>query len=165
LKGQQSQLRLFADNIPGPIAYLDRALRYTFVNQAFANVAARPQEEIYGRTPAEILPSDVAAFLRPVLEARAGRRERRVRAHRHDPGGDKRWMHGRIAPDFDGAGKVRGLYCTEYDIHDSSSPSRRSRRASSSCACSPTTSPSRSSTSTPSAATCSSTRRSCASTG
>jgi PAS domain-containing protein len=27
-------------------------------------------------------------------------------------------MHGRIAPDFDGAGKVRGLYCTEYDIHD-----------------------------------------------
>ena len=37
MKDQQSQLRLFADNIPGPIAYLDRSLHYTFVNQAFAN--------------------------------------------------------------------------------------------------------------------------------
>ena len=27
-------------------------------------------------------------------------------------------MHGRIAPDLDATGKVRGLYCTEYDIHD-----------------------------------------------
>jgi predicted permease len=36
LKSQQSQLRLFADNIPGPIAYLDKSLHYTFVNQAFA---------------------------------------------------------------------------------------------------------------------------------
>jgi diguanylate cyclase (GGDEF)-like protein/PAS domain S-box-containing protein len=118
LKGQQSQLRLFADNIPGPIAYLDRALRYTFVNQAFANIAARPQEEIYGRTPAEILPSDVAAFLRPVL--RRAQEGENVEYERIGtlPGGDKRWMHGRIAPDFDGAGKVRGLYCTEYDIHD-----------------------------------------------
>src|SRR5208283_1834552 len=37
LKAQEAQLRLFADNIPGPIAYLDKSLRYTFVNQAFAN--------------------------------------------------------------------------------------------------------------------------------
>ena len=27
-------------------------------------------------------------------------------------------MHGRIAPDLDASGTVRGLYCTEYDIHD-----------------------------------------------
>ena len=27
-------------------------------------------------------------------------------------------MHGRVAPDLDAAGKLRGLYCTEYDIHD-----------------------------------------------
>ena len=32
--------------------------------------------------------------------------------------GQRRWMHGRIAPDLDASGKVRGLYCTEYDIHD-----------------------------------------------
>jgi PAS domain S-box-containing protein len=53
LKAQEAQLRLFADNIPGPIAYLDRSLRYTFVNQAFANWVNRAQDEIYGRTPYE----------------------------------------------------------------------------------------------------------------
>ena len=118
LKGQQAQLRLFADNIPGPIAYLDRALRYTFVNQAFANLARRPQEEIYGRTPAETLPADVASFLRPVLKrAQEGENVEYERIGTIATG-ERRWMHGRIAPDFDATGKVRGLYCTEYDIHD-----------------------------------------------
>ena len=118
LKGQQAQLRLFADNIPGPIAYLDRALRYTFVNQAFANFACRPQEEIYGRTPAEVLPSEVAGFLRPVLKRAQDGEHVEYERIGTMPGGDKRWMHGRVAPDFDATGKVRGLYCTEYDIDD-----------------------------------------------
>ena len=67
LKAQEAQLRLFADNIPGPIAYLDKSLRYTFVNQAFANWVCRPQDQIYGRTPYEVMPSDVTAFLRPII--------------------------------------------------------------------------------------------------
>jgi len=48
LKLQGSQMRLFADNIPGPIAYLDRSLKYTFVNQAFANAVCRPKELLLG---------------------------------------------------------------------------------------------------------------------
>src|SRR5205823_1878431 len=63
LKSQEAQLRLFADNIPGPIAYLDKSLRYTFVNQAFANWVCRLQDQIYGRTPYEVMPADVTAFL------------------------------------------------------------------------------------------------------
>ena len=118
LKGQQAQLRLFADNIPGPIAYLDRALTYTFVNQAFANLARRPQEAIYGLAPADVLPADVASFLRPILKrAQEGERVEYERIGAL-PDGEKRWMHGRVAPDLDASGKVRGLYCTEYDIHD-----------------------------------------------
>ena len=27
-------------------------------------------------------------------------------------------MHGRIVPDLDANGQVRGVYCTEYDIHE-----------------------------------------------
>ena len=89
LKAQETQMRLFADNIPGPIAYLDRNLRYTFVNQAFANSVCQAQDEIYGRTPFEVLASDVATFLRPDPQARAGRRARRVRARRaHGRGHD-----------------------------------------------------------------------------
>ena len=118
LRAQEVQLRLFADNIPGPIAYLDRASTYTFVNQAFANWVCKPQDEIYGKTPFEVMASDVAAFLRPVLKrAQAGEHVEyeRIGQNAH---GQRRWMHGRMAPDLDSTGKVRGLYCTEYDIHD-----------------------------------------------
>ena len=118
LKAQESQMRSFADNIPGPIAYLDRNLRYTFVNQAFANSVCKPQDEIYGKTPFEVMPSEVANFLRPIVKrAQAGEHVEYERIG-NTMQGQRRWLHGRIAPDLDVSGTVRGLYCTEYDIHD-----------------------------------------------
>jgi diguanylate cyclase (GGDEF)-like protein/PAS domain S-box-containing protein len=118
LKAQETQMRLFADNIPGPIAYLDRGLIYRFVNQAFASLADLPQERIYGRTAAEVLDRDVANFLRPILKrAQAGEAVEYERVGR-TLDGSKRWMHGRIVPDLDATGNVRGLYCTEHDIHE-----------------------------------------------
>ena len=118
LKAQQTQLRLFADNIPGPIAYLDKNLRYTFVNQAFANHVCKPQDEIYGKSPFEVLAADVAAFLRPVIKRAQGGEHVEYERVGHNVRGELRWMHGRLAPDLDAMGNVRGLYCTEYDIDD-----------------------------------------------
>ena len=118
LRAQEVQLRLFADNIPGPIAYLDRASTYTFVNQAFANWVRLPQEQIYGRTPFEVLAPGVASFLRPVLERAHGGEHVEYERVDQPNGGEERWVHGRVAPDFDADGKLRGIYCTEYDIHD-----------------------------------------------
>jgi diguanylate cyclase (GGDEF)-like protein/PAS domain S-box-containing protein len=118
LKSQEAQMRLFADNIPGPIAYLDKKLKYTFVNQAFANWVCRPQDQIYGKTPYEVMPHDVNAFLRPIIKrAQEGENVDYERIG-VSADGQRRWMHGRIAPDLDANGTVRGLYCTEYDIHD-----------------------------------------------
>ena len=118
LKSQESQLRLFADNIPGPIAYLDRKLKYTFVNQAFANWVCRPQAEIYGKTPYDVMPHDVNAFLRPIIKRALEGENVEYERIGASADGKRRWMHGRIAPDLDATAKVRGLYCTEYDIHD-----------------------------------------------
>ena len=118
LKSQESQMRLFADNIPGPIAYLDRSLKYTFVNQAFANSVCQPQDEIYGKTPFEVMASDVASFIRPIVKRAQGGEHVEYERIGTTPQGQNRWMHGRIAPDLDVSGTVRGLYCTEYDIHD-----------------------------------------------
>jgi PAS domain S-box-containing protein len=118
LREQEVQLRLFADNIPGPIAYLDRASTYTFVNQAFANWVCLPQEQIYGRTPFEVLSPGVASFLRPVLERAHGGEHVEYERVDSRANGEQRWVHGRVAPDFDADGKLRGIYCTEYDIHD-----------------------------------------------
>jgi len=118
LTEQEVQLRLFADNIPGPIAYLDRASTYTFVNQAFANWVDLPQEQIYGRTPFEVLSPAVASFLRPVLERAHGGEHVEYERVDAQQNGEQRWVHGRVAPDFDVDNKLRGIYCTEYDIHD-----------------------------------------------
>ena len=118
LKSQEAQMRLFADNIPGPIAYLDKSLHYKFVNQAFANWVCKPQDEIYGKSPFEVMAADVASFLRPVLRRAQGGEHVEYERIGQDAHGQRRWMHGRIAPDLDASGKVRGLYCTEYDIHD-----------------------------------------------
>ncbi|MET0441501.1 MAG: PAS domain-containing protein, partial [Casimicrobiaceae bacterium] len=118
LKAQQAQLRLFADNIPGPIAYLDKSLHYTFVNQAFANLVCKPRDEIYGRTPFEVLSAEVASYLRPVIKRAQGGEHVEYERVGTSTAGELRWVHGRVAPDLDPIGNVRGLYCTEYDIHD-----------------------------------------------
>ncbi len=118
LKSQEGQLRLFADNIPGPIAYLDKTLKYTFVNQAFANWVCRPQDQIYGKTPYDVMPHDVNSFLRPIIKRALDGENVDYERVGASADGRRRWMHGRIAPDLDADGQVRGLYCTEYDIHD-----------------------------------------------
>ena len=118
LKAREQQLRLFADNIPGPVAYLDRSLRYTFVNQAFANWFNKRQDEIRGRTSVEVMPADVAAFIRPILERGLNGEQFDYERVGRTADGARRWIQGRIVPDRDPAGKIRGIYCTEYDIHD-----------------------------------------------
>src|SRR5688572_31124861 len=100
MKAHQTQLSLFADNIPGPIAYLDRNLKYTFVNQAFANLACLSQEEIYGRTPPEILASDVGSFLRPILRRAQAGEPVQYEHRRNAPSARDPPMHRRIVPDL-----------------------------------------------------------------
>src|SRR5437764_967660 len=118
LKAQEAQMRLFADNIPGPIAYLDKNLRYTFVNQAFANRACKPQDDIYGKSPFEVMTPDVASFLRPILKrAQSGEHVEyeRISQNAH---GQWRWLRGRIVPDRKFDGTIKGVYVIAHDISD-----------------------------------------------
>ncbi|HEY5310769.1 MAG TPA: PAS domain S-box protein, partial [Casimicrobiaceae bacterium] len=74
--------------------------------------------EIYGKTPFEVMAPDVASFLRPIVKRAQGGEHVEYERMGSMPDGTRRWLHGRIAPDLDPSGTVRGLYCTEYDIHD-----------------------------------------------
>ncbi len=120
VRAQEAQLRLFADNIPGPIAYLDESLKYTFVNQAFANWVCRPQD-------ADLRQDAVPRSCRTTCDRSCGRSSSARRAGenveyervgtsaRRQAALDAR---PRSRPISTAAGGVRGLYCTEYDIHD-----------------------------------------------
>ena len=119
------------------------------MNQAFANWVCRPQDEIYGKSPLEVLASDVSSFLRPILKrAQAGEHVEYERIGKNADG-ERRWMHGRVAPDLDSTRQgARPLLHRVRHPRPQARPSRRSPRARSSCAFSPTTSRSPSSTST-----------------
>lgn len=52
----EKQLTLITDNIPVNIAYIDKDLKYLFVNQKFANRYEKSKEEIIGKKVFEIIP-------------------------------------------------------------------------------------------------------------
>lgn len=59
---------------PVGLAYLDRDLRYTRINDALAAINGKPAREHVGRTVTEVLP-DVGPFVEPLLRGVMARRE------------------------------------------------------------------------------------------
>ena len=118
LAEQEAQLRLFADNIPVSVAYLDTQRRYVFVNRTFANLRGKAREEIIGRSSAEVLGERAAAELSPmvqkVLAGETATYERQLVL----PSGERRWIHGRSVPDFGPDGSVRGMYVVGHDVQE-----------------------------------------------
>ena len=138
---QEAKLRLFTDNVPVAIAYLDTQRRYLFVNRTFAQFRGLEPAQVIGRTSAEVLGAEAAEALTPIVKrVLAGETmtyERRLAL----PSGERRWVLGCAA-------------CTWWATTCRSSRTRRSScsPARRSCASSPRTFPRRSSTSTSSAA-------------
>ncbi len=115
---QERQLRLFTDNIPASIAYIDTERRYKFVNSTFLRQRGKSREDVIGKTTEEILGADAVRFADPyVVKALAGETvayERLV----DSADGQTRWHNVRTVPDMDADGCVQGLYVVGIDIHD-----------------------------------------------
>ncbi len=118
LQQQERQLRLFTDNIPESIAYIDTERRYKFVNNTFLRMRGKARHEVIGRTSEEVLGTDAARLADPfVARALAGETvtyERLV----HSADNSDRWFRIRTVPDTDPTGRVQGLYVVGMDIHD-----------------------------------------------
>ncbi len=118
LQQQERQLRLFTDNIPESIAYIDTGRRYKFVNNAFLALRGKARHEVLGRTTAEVLGHAAAEFATPfVKQAFKGETvlyEQLVDTINAVP----RWHRIRTVPDFGPNGIVQGLYVVGTDIHD-----------------------------------------------
>ena len=118
LQQQERQLRLFTDNIPESIAYVDTGQRYKFVNNAFLAQRGKARHEVIGRTTEEVLGLEAAEFAAPfVKRALAGETvvyERLVAS----ADGTPRWHRIRTVPDLGPDGKAQGLYVVGTDIHD-----------------------------------------------
>jgi diguanylate cyclase (GGDEF)-like protein/PAS domain S-box-containing protein len=118
LQQQERQLRLFTDNIPESIAYIDPQRRYKFVNNTFLRQRNKLRHEVIGRTSEEVLGFEAARLADPyVAKALNGETvtyERLVLI----ASGEKRWFRIRTVPDIDHTSRVQGLYVVGMDIHD-----------------------------------------------
>ena len=71
-----AQVLVIADALPMAIAYVDPSLTYRFANKALSEFLETPRSRMIGRTMAEVLPPEVMAARRPMLDAAlAGERQ------------------------------------------------------------------------------------------
>jgi diguanylate cyclase (GGDEF)-like protein/PAS domain S-box-containing protein len=118
LAEQEAKIRLFTDNVPGSIAYLDTHRRYVFVNRGFVENRGIPRERILGRTSEEVLGREVADFLAPTVERVMAGKTATYERQLTLPSGEKRWMLVRAVPDFGPDGAVRGMYVLGHDVQE-----------------------------------------------
>jgi diguanylate cyclase (GGDEF)-like protein/PAS domain S-box-containing protein len=117
LERKGAQLRQFADNIPEAMAYLDRGRRVLFANREFAAQRGTTPEAIVGRTTAELVGGEVAAWIAEHTQKVFDLGE--VATYERDTrmaDGSRRCLHVKAVPDADAAGEVRGMYVVAHDI-------------------------------------------------
>ncbi|HUQ29463.1 MAG TPA: PAS domain-containing protein [Usitatibacter sp.] len=117
LRAQEAQLRLYTDNIPDSVAYLDRNRRILFANRHFAQQRATTQEEIVGRTTTELMGAETAAWIAERTQKVFDRGEEATYERILTlPDGSKSWTHVKAVPHFDPEGSVIGMYVVGHDI-------------------------------------------------
>ena len=119
LRAQQAQLRLFTDNIPDAVAYLDRNRRIVFANRKFATLRGYATDAIIGKTSVEAMGPEVAAWIAQRTQKVFDRGEVATYERLTDmPDGSQRWFHVNAVPHVDEAGQVVGMYVVAHDIHE-----------------------------------------------
>ncbi len=116
-------LRLVTDRLPQRIAYLDRSLRYRFVNQAHVQRLGLPREQILGRSSAEITGEAPPQPLRDALRAALQGQPQQVEFEEPSRAGGAKGtlrLDCQVLPDLSERGEVRGLFTTTADITERS---------------------------------------------
>jgi diguanylate cyclase (GGDEF)-like protein/PAS domain S-box-containing protein len=117
LAGQEAQLRLYTDNIPDSVAYLDRDRRILFANRHFAQQRGVTPEQIVGRTTAELMGHETAAWIAERTQKVFDKGEEATYERIVDrPDGGKQWLHVKAVPHLDPSGAVIGMYVVSHDV-------------------------------------------------
>jgi diguanylate cyclase (GGDEF)-like protein/PAS domain S-box-containing protein len=119
LHEQEAQLRLYTDNIPDAVAYLDRGRRILFANRHFAEQRGLRVEDVVGQTTRELMGEQVGAWIAERTQkvfdrGEVATYERQIRL----PGGEEHWFHVKAVPHFDDQGAVVGMYIVGHDINE-----------------------------------------------
>ena len=118
LATREEQLRLFTDNIPEPVVYLDADRKYAFVNESFLQLNGLDRDAVIGKPSEEVIGLEASEGLKPFHDrAFAGETLIYERAM-VDAQGRMRWIRGRMVPDHSFDGRIQGVYVVGHDITD-----------------------------------------------
>jgi PAS domain S-box-containing protein len=116
IRTTEQQLRIITDALPSLIAYVDRDLRYGFVNRAYVEWFNRPPAEILGKRVSEVVGDEAYDTILPYMaRALAGERlryEARVTFRKSCP----RWIEASYVPDLRPDGSIPGFFALVTDI-------------------------------------------------
>ncbi|BEP39004.1 hypothetical protein GmRootV11_59780 (plasmid) [Variovorax sp. V11] len=115
LRESEQRLRMVTDHLPALISYLDRDLRFRFVNKAYQDWFGIEPQQLLGRSLCEFYGEEAWMQMEPYIRAALGGRqvtyERRVTG-----AGGRRDIQATLVPERNEAGEVVGLYTLDSDI-------------------------------------------------
>jgi PAS domain S-box-containing protein len=116
LQTNERELRLIANNVPGPVSRVDKNLRYLFVNNYYQRFSDIPIEQIPGKTIAEVIPKSTYQIAKPfMLRALAGESVS-FETNITYPSGETEIGLVHFVPDVDENGGVQGFVLVGLDI-------------------------------------------------
>ncbi|MDH5630915.1 MAG: PAS domain S-box protein, partial [Gammaproteobacteria bacterium] len=118
-KLQQSEqlLRMITDNIPPLIVYLDRALRYRFVNKSYRDFYdGVPREELIGKHVGNFLGESLFAKIKDKLDATLAGNTISFEMPIHERKGKNRYLNVTYVPDVSEKKEVSGIYILMNEI-------------------------------------------------
>lgn len=116
LRDSERAMRVYTDNVPVLIAYVDHEERYRFSNMLFRRALNLTQQQIDGRSVREMLSEERYSRLKPFIDAAlAGNRQS---FETEFPTNDAKIevAHGTYIPHIDERGKVLGFFLLYQDI-------------------------------------------------
>ena len=115
-RGAEMLLQQIADEFPHPVAYLDTARRYKFVNNTYSNWLGFPREQIIGRLVEDVAGKDLNTiwdtYLPRIMRGERFSYEREAEY----PERGKRWIHVDVVPHQAADGHVAGVFVFGYDV-------------------------------------------------
>jgi PAS domain S-box-containing protein len=128
LTRKEQEFRIITDALPLQIAYVDRDLRYRFVNRAYEAWANRPASELLGKPVREVIGEEayarVSVHMVRALAGEAAYFETDLAA-----GGAARQVQGSYIPDRNPGGEVQGFFAMEQDVTNQRRAEQALRRA------------------------------------
>jgi diguanylate cyclase (GGDEF)-like protein/PAS domain S-box-containing protein len=125
----RKRLDRFTENIPSPLAYLDRDCTLRFVNKAWTTLSGIPADMAVGRhvraVRGEASWLEQQPYYEKALAGGAVHFSRLVHGLVDGP----RWMRTSYVPDFDESDLVIGVYTVTTDVHDLTVTQEKLRRS------------------------------------